>query len=161
MEVVTYLVSRGADVNAKGPNDLSVLHCAAQNSGNIEVLSYLILQGADVNAVSSGCTPLHRAAQFNRRDAISKCLVQWGADVNAKEEQSGNTPLHLAARYNSNSAGTVLKYLLSVPGIDVNPKNNDGQTPLDVANTSLKQRVLRTAGGITTTSGRSTRVSNE
>jgi len=82
---------------------------------------------------------------FNRNVDVVKHLVSQGADVNAKSGSSGNTPLHWSALVNPNPE--VLKYLVTVRGVDVNAKNNQGQTPLDVASTEEKKAILRAAGG--------------
>ena len=57
----------------------------------------------------------------------------------------GWTPLHRAAIRNRNVE--VLRYLVSVPNVDVNAQDKAGKTPLDVANTEEKRAILRAAGG--------------
>ena len=110
IEVIKYLVSQGADVNA-------IVQSAAVNS-NIEIIKYLVSQGADVNTKTyDDLTPLHWAATKNIE--IIKYLVSQGADVNAKDRH-GNTPLHVAG---NNPNAEVVKYLIS-QGADVNAKNN-------------------------------------
>jgi ankyrin repeat protein len=149
IEVFRYLVSQGADVNAKLHWGHTPLHDFAMRHGsNVEVLKYLVSKGAKVYAKNDwGDTPLHFAAKHNPNVEVLKYLVSQGAGVNAKNN-GGWTPLHEAAAHNSNVE--VLRYLVSVPGADVNVRNNwEGktQTPLDLAETEEKKSILRAAGG--------------
>jgi len=58
IESVRFLVSKGADVNAKAPNGDTPLHRAAYENENIEVVIFLVTQGADVHAKNdNGKTP--------------------------------------------------------------------------------------------------------
>ncbi|MDR0327164.1 MAG: ankyrin repeat domain-containing protein [Planctomycetaceae bacterium] len=64
-------------------------------------------------------------------------------DVN-RANPNGETPLFLAVAYNPNIE--VVRYLVSVRGVDVNARGNDGKTLLDVANTEEKRVFLREKG---------------
>jgi len=113
LKYIEYLVSQGADVNAKSEDDLSVgitpLHFAATLNPNVDVIKFLVEKGADVNAKdNSDVTPLHAAA-LNPQVDILKYLIEKGADVNAKGKH-GMTPLHFAAVNNPNVE--VLKFLV-------------------------------------------------
>jgi len=50
LPVVKYLVSRGADVNAKCEHGQTPLHAATHRSGQIEIVRFLVSQGANVRA---------------------------------------------------------------------------------------------------------------
>ena len=129
VEVLKYLVSRGADVNAKSDGGASPLHWAATHNTNVEVLKYLVSQGADIGVkTEDGISPLHSAA-YNSNVEIMKYLASQGADINAKTKE-GWTPLHEAAGWQSNIEG--LKCLVS-QGANVNAKLDDGRTPLHQA----------------------------
>jgi len=120
--VAKYLVSQGADVNAKGRWDETPLH----TTESVEIAKYLVSQGADVNAKSgsgsSGKTPLHKAASRWHGVEIVKILVSAGANVNAKNND-GVTPLHEAARLGKDGSA---KYLIS-QGADVNVGAKDSR----------------------------------
>jgi len=59
-------------------------------------------------------------------------------------DADGITPLHLAAR--DNHTVEVLQYLIERCD-DVNVKDGEGRTPLDVAGTETYKEMLRAAGG--------------
>ncbi|MDR1385118.1 MAG: ankyrin repeat domain-containing protein, partial [Planctomycetaceae bacterium] len=119
LDIVEYLVERGADVNAKDTD-----------MGNIPFLM----------AATSGKTPLMFAARNNYLEIV-KYLIKNGADVNAKDNNS-ITPFKFAA---GNNYLEITKYLIE-NGADVNVKNNDGKTPLDYAKSEEVKKILRDAG---------------
>ncbi|MCL2710874.1 MAG: ankyrin repeat domain-containing protein [Planctomycetaceae bacterium] len=135
LEIVQFLVSRGADVNVKiSEYGNTPLHAAWK----IEVARFLVSRGADVNAgCKGGFTPLHHRAAYSNDPEIIAFLVSRGADVNARTTDvnigaplGDDTPLHLAAYANTNV--DVIKALVSA-GADVNAQNAHGKTPLDLA----------------------------
>jgi ankyrin repeat protein len=82
MEVVQYLISKGANVNATDKDGDTPLH----NAHWIDMIQYLMLQGADVNARGRyGRTPLHVTARHYHRIGLLEYLVTHGADVHAKD----------------------------------------------------------------------------
>ena len=103
-----------------------------------DTIESLVRKGANVNAKGGFCfqslsTPLHYAAAFrtNASIAVLKCLVSFGADINAKDK-TGNTPLHRVAWNGNKNAVEVVRFLIS-KGADVNIKNMNGYTPYDLA----------------------------
>jgi len=142
LEIVKYLISKGAEINSVTPG-CTPLHLVAASPTGVKIINYLISKGADVNAKErNGFTPLHLAAHTNVNVDIFKCLVSQGAEVNAKGS-GGLTPLHMAAVQNPNIE--VLEYLIS-QGADLTAKDDQcGGTPLDCAGTEDKKKVLREA----------------
>jgi len=92
IEVIKYLISEGADVNAGEP-----LLKAVFDKRNLDVVKILVDNGADVNIWLSSSTLLHQAANKPYSLDVLKYLISKGADVNAKCE-NGSTPLHWAVR---------------------------------------------------------------
>ena len=89
LDIVEYLISKGADVNI-GFYGISPLHLAVF-TGNRQLCELLVSQGASVNAGdNNGSTPLHIAALRGNKD-IALFLISSGADVNIKDNE-GNTP---------------------------------------------------------------------
>ena len=156
VEVAEFLVSKGADINAKtdfdpvivytGDGDFGVtpLHYAVRNA-SFKVARFLISEGAEIDAKTfiSKETPLHFAVHpkvdlfSNGADVGTKkvdddiviLLLSKGADVGTKNVH-GITPLHYTAE--STKDPTVARRLVS-QGANVSAKDNDGKTPLHYA----------------------------
>lgn len=99
------LIEGGALVNAKGLDDFTALHRAA-DEGRVAVVSLLLAKGADVNAHrKQGGTALHEAVRLELEDTeysaehyqIAQLLLARGADPFAKNEY-GETVVQVAAR---------------------------------------------------------------
>ena len=124
IEIAKFLISQGADVNAKNKLDGTPLLEAAEWC-DTELVKLLVSHGADVNIAGIGkSTPLNKAI-VNNAVEIVRFLISHGADVHDKSWP----PLHMAA---SNSDAGVARFLVS-EGFDVNAKNDQGVTPLHVA----------------------------
>ena len=162
--VTKLLIDAGLDVNAKNYEGMTPLFCIADHdtSGDkdyVESAKLLIEAGADVNAQNKkGQTPLHLCLDEN----LAKLFIEAGADVNAKDH-NGNTRLHAFipcdddciddydavddAYYHLEGYIRVMKVLIEA-GADVNAKNNEGKTPLDLSGYYKVDDVLIKAGAI-------------
>jgi len=95
VEVVKYLVERGADVNALDRSSIAPLHSIASR-GHIEAAKILIGAGARLDAKTvDQSTSLHMAAAQGHLD-LAAFLFEKGAPVNI-QDGSDDTPLHAAA----------------------------------------------------------------
>lgn len=126
-EAALLFIKAGMDVNARGKNSLTALHCAAE-VGDIEVISALLEKNAEVNAKTKDqysplITPLHMAVLKGKSDAV-KALLDAGADINANTPSG--TPLFLAA---ANGDNDMVKMLIK-HGADVHIKDRWGGTAL-------------------------------
>ena len=100
IKIAKYLISKGADIHAKNHEGSSQVI----QSIYTDTVKYLILQGADVNAKSNdNYTNLHGAAQLGKLELV-KFLISRGADINVKYKGK-ETPLDLAKRNNKNVTG--------------------------------------------------------
>jgi ankyrin repeat protein len=152
VEDIQYFINEiGDNIEARSITNATPLVVAC-DWGNEEVIQYLVSKGANVNACTEdGITSLQQAASRCSLQVV-KLLVEHGADVNAKRKDSefkNLTPLHRAAE--SNNDVEVLKYLIS-QGAKVNAKARTGgflglfgRTPLQIADTEEKKRILRDA----------------
>ena len=136
-EAVKLLLEASANINAKNDRGQTALHVPLdiRNSNyriyrlSKDTIQLLLAKGADVNLKDKdGRTPLHLAAELADRDIV-KLLLDKGAKVDEKDDESGFTPLHHAARLGNKNAAE----LLIARGADINAKDKQGHTPLYVA----------------------------
>ncbi|MGV3709998.1 MAG: ankyrin repeat domain-containing protein [Gemmatimonas sp.] len=94
------LIKSGANLKATTRlGSYTPLHVAAQK-GRGSVVRALLAAGADVNATTiGGSTALHYAAETSSAEAVD-ALIEYKANVNAREKQWGQTPLMYAASAN-------------------------------------------------------------
>ena len=116
------------DVNQSNNSGSTSLHCAATQD-ILAVVEVLIAAGADIEAETMRrITPLHCACH-NGKLEIAKVLLKAGADVCAVDNR-GDTCLSYAAAF---AHTETVRYLAGLPGVDVNRKDNDGNTAVLVA----------------------------
>jgi len=169
-DVLELLIARKADVNARNTSGDTPLHTAMEK-GYQYLAELLFSQKADVNIKNNkGRTPLHVAASGGFKATV-QLLLSNKADVNAKDK-SGQTPLHLAALAadtntedvrlqppNAHLEAARLKVqcyhkeiaeMLLAKGANVNAKDNEGKTPMKIAEEKGRKNVaelLRRHGG--------------
>lgn len=135
-----------AAATAFGPDGFTALQLACF-FGSEEAAAALLERGAEIEAVARNpmaIRPLHAAAA-GRHLAISRRLVDAGADVNAVQRDS-YTPLQEAAQ----NGDEPLVELLLAAGADLSARTADGRSAADLATAAghdaLAER-LRTGGG--------------
>ena len=128
-KVAKFLVSKGADVNAKDKLRMTPLHSASMVR-HLETVKLLVSKGADVNTKAlNDYTPLHMALAGSLMTAqMQQVMVGTGVTPSEKEFESERftTLFHSASEKEGNE---VAKLLVS-QGADVNAKAEDGSTPL-------------------------------
>ena len=122
----------GSEVLQVRDDDLyTPLHRACYN-GHLDVVQYLVTEGPpdllEAETVDRW-RPLHCACRWNKVE-VACLLVAVGADVNS-QTNGGQTPLHLAG--SNDRARETLEFLLSLPEINVELENGQGEVALQVA----------------------------
>lgn len=124
-----YLAQDPEWLNAYSTDGFTLLGLASF-FGHLSLVKYLLNKGANPNKAANNplkVTPLHSACAISDLE-IAEQLIQFGADVNAKQMQDV-TPLHSAAH----NGQTKLAKLLIDYGADIHAKTDNGQTPLSMA----------------------------
>lgn len=132
-EMLKYLIQYGANVNFHPPDREPPLSEAVQQNMP-KIVQILLNSGADINYVDAYHKSLMHYAAEVENTMILEMLIAAKAPINLKEDKKADTPLHSAIR--EFSRPKILGMLLDA-GAFINDRNNDGQTPLNLA-TNLK-----------------------
>lgn len=149
-------LTRGADVNRKSPTGETALVEAVRGGafrgGNLIMVRELLKLGANPNVSGrfiGESSPLHTAVFNNEKNfesdngpAIVDALLKAGAYVSSIAFHRKHTPLHVAARMQNTKAAI----LLLKAGAKVMPRDEDGKTPLDLAESSAMIELLKVHG---------------
>ena len=109
LPVVEFLLSRGADVNARSENSHAntALHAAAAGGADRALVQRLVEAGVNVDAKQGGgYTGLHEAASIGRADLVA-LLLAAGASAEARTDE-GRTPAELARANGHNEVASML-----------------------------------------------------
>ena len=152
VELITFLLKRGANPNICNRSGVTPLHLLAEK-GRVDIMAVLLDNGADIEAKDGhGYTPLFYTFEYYPQ--ATKFLIERGADIEARNS-NGETPLFYAVsrrirldlEWNEDDeddefADTddsdletkpcAVRFLIAV-GADVNVRNNAGKTLLDLA----------------------------
>ena len=133
VSIVKFLLSHGADPNARDKILRCSLHLLAAKGGDLEVAQMLLKHNADVRSQdNNGKTPLHVLSEGRDRDKTEylehvRLFLEHGANVNIRDK-NGRTPLQLAVRCDRYH----LARILLEHGTDANAADNEGMTTLHV-----------------------------
>jgi ankyrin repeat protein len=135
-DIVDFLISKGADLEARTVLGMTPLYAAIYKQKEVTV-KQLIEKGADVFAVrNDGETMLHIAAAVGNK-YIVELLISKGLNVNITRRY-GITPLHLASVFGHKAAAEAL----ISHGAEINIKNDNGRTPLHLAVASGEKQIV-------------------
>ena len=148
-EIVKVLIAHKALVDGVTKEGATALHWASMK-GHKDVVDVLISHKANVSTKlpNSLAQPLHFAAAFGYTSIVS-VLLDNGADSNAIDK-NGNTPLHkltkgslIVKEGNVSVVGPGTKQSIEVAtllikkGANLNPRNEESKTPLNLLNERL------------------------
>ncbi|MBU4201439.1 MAG: ankyrin repeat domain-containing protein [Verrucomicrobia bacterium] len=139
--MVNFLLSRGAAVNAADRYGMTPLHKAAA-FGRRDIAELLATHGANQRAfgIKYGVirvAPIHLAAESGFPDLV-KLFLDQGVDINIRTQGTNQvTPLHMAA---AKGRAEVVEILLKA-GADVNARDVKNETPLHWAIIAGQQEV--------------------
>jgi ankyrin repeat protein len=108
----------------------------------------LLKHGAKIDPVFHGETPLLQIIRANPF-ALLRWLVDHGADINF-QDQKGCSPLHYAVKRNHTLAQIVMLLKL---GANQNLSAKDGQSPISLAMTRKKRRLVELLTAFSQTGG--------
>jgi len=134
-EVVSFLISRGADINFRGKDGRTPLIWAAGNS--LESTKMLLEDGADINTKGNDGMNAFIQSTFGILSKkvstdVMDLLLENGADVNSaliSKNAAGWTALHFAA---INGDTELVEYLI-LQDANVNYTSDEGSTALSLA----------------------------
>ncbi|MGQ0556954.1 MAG: ankyrin repeat domain-containing protein [Nitrospiraceae bacterium] len=148
---------QGSNVNSRDLTGRTAL-LEAVTAGNSSMVLELLKLGADPNksghfyarpyATSTYATPLHAAVCKDERSfkfngsVIVDALLKGGAHVSSTTFHRKQTPLHVAVRMQNTKAAM----LLLKASAKVMPHDEDGKTPLDLAESSAMIELLKAHG---------------
>ncbi|WP_265023033.1 ankyrin repeat domain-containing protein [Wolbachia endosymbiont (group B) of Ischnura elegans] len=137
-EIIKLLVRKSAELDEVTP-----LHWAVKHR-SLKIVNLFIEDDVNAKEENHGWTPLHFAAQENKKD-IAELLIARNATVDARNYR-GWTPLHEAA---SKGKLDVAKLFVKERA-NVNARNNKGWTPLHEAakkgNSDIVDFLIKTNG---------------
>eukprot|EP01117_Protostelium_nocturnum_P012745 TRINITY_DN4710_c0_g1_i1.p2 TRINITY_DN4710_c0_g1~~TRINITY_DN4710_c0_g1_i1.p2 ORF type:complete len:274 (-),score=94.17 TRINITY_DN4710_c0_g1_i1:310-1131(-) len=143
-EVVSSLVDQGCDINIQNFEGETPLLLASAR-GNEKLVQFLVNNGANPHIANlEGVTPMHLAAANGRNDILSQ-FIEYCACLNV-QDHSGDSLLHYAVREGHLET---IKFLVKEGNVTVDIKNEDEETPLDLAECLEEAKIIEYLSKVT------------
>ena len=128
-DMATFLLEKGADIEAIADDQVTPLHCSAQ-LGSLPMVKLLVEHGANLSAKTAyGSPPLFEAASGGHLECV-RYLVEAGADINQRGDSLDRLVLHEAA---TSGDLPTMKFCFEQGCREVNDKDALQNTPLHLA----------------------------
>lgn len=140
---LTYLALEGADLEVTDRKGTTTVHYAVR-MGSVKCLEFLYQSGVSLNSQDThGFTPLHYATLADDDETMLKKLLELRANPEISDKV-GRRPIHIACAGPPESP----RYLAMIRelhrrGADVNSKNSEGFTPVQIAYRNRNSDVVR------------------
>jgi len=107
LKIAAFLISRGANVNARDKNMMAPIHYAAFPK-DLDMVKLLVQEGADINALDkNGWSPLHYFAYYDFDLGVKYLLIQGAIQSMSSnkymEISNKSTPLDVAIQKNNSN----------------------------------------------------------
>lgn len=138
LKLVKYFFKKGLSLEEKDLNGNTSLLSAVKNN-HLNIVKFLVIKGADIAVHDNeGNNIFMIAAKNGYLKIIDYMAHEKEIDLSTIKDKNNNTLLHLAVLHyhdvdNSNEHLKLIKYLFYFRKLDLEEKNDDGNTPLDLA----------------------------
>lgn len=132
LDLLKLLVKKGADINVKNKEGVALL-MEACGGCELDKVKFLVENGADVNIKNKhNCTPFMLACQRGYIDIV-KFLAENDASIDDTDSNGNNALIRICKKERDLSCNyKILSFLLD-NGINVNARNNQGESGLMLA----------------------------
>ena len=127
---IVLLINRGSNIHTKDHRGVKAYHFIPPTLVDIQLLQILTTSGANFNELCGERPLFHKYFFHNDEKEILDYLIDiHGADINSKDSKGNSILSRLVL---SGTDMKKVKYIVS-KGIDINARNNKGETTLTIA----------------------------
>ncbi len=144
IEIFTYFLDKGVDIEAKDKNgNTPFMNAASYN--NLEIINYLLPFVKNINSTNKkGQTALSNAMATNTTEIVSR-LIKKGADINVLDKQGNNLGYYLINTFQSSKKQAFFDKakLLENKGLNFNLQQAEKNTLYHIAIEKLDLELLK------------------